>query len=371
MTEYLSAENFPNSSEENKNVLTVALETVLTEDFTGDMFMLMGTYQQIMSDNSKRSQWPEIHEKMRILFMAGKAMPMDGPMVGSTVSIRDSDYFKETAQHFGEERSIVANIEWMATAWNMTFANTGLWMGKTFETVSKEVVDHCVNENSQALKSYDPQTTRIGRNYFREPPEPNLIQNLGLPALTQLWKLKQRPSLDNPEIFDTRLTPTNAQKEKQVPYSMTGGLFLANMGQSVVLGMNGKAVYQLNYRWPGLNPVYPMTRLVDEVVQIDEGIYLGQLVFATKHYALATFDSDGTARQLGEDYNPHGSSPIAAFLARLFRRDLPIIDYGYQNNGFFLMMDPDYSERIFATEAFHPIRPRLGEAGYQELDPDS
>ncbi len=225
-------------------------------------------------------------------------------------------------------------------------------MGKTFEAVTKETVDFRTKGDGEALETYDPRTTRIGRNYFREPPESNLLQSLGLPALTRLWKLEPRPTLITPEIFDTRLTPENEKKEKLVPYSMTGGLFLADMGQSYVPEMNGKAVYQLNYRWPRLNPVYPMTRLVDEIVQIGEGIYLGQLVFATKHYALATFDTDRTAHQLGEDYVHHDSS---------------VIDYGYQNNGFFLMMDPDYSERIYAKEAFYPMRPRLGETGYVEL----
>ena len=37
--------------------------------------------------------------------------------------------------------------------------------------------------------------------------------------------------------------------------------------------MNGKPVYQLNYRWPSLRQAYPMTRLVDELVQLGKGIY--------------------------------------------------------------------------------------------------
>ena len=60
---------------------------------------------------------------------------------------------------------------------------------------------------------------------------------------------------------------TNLDKEKAIPYSMTGGIFLASMGNSVVPEMKGKPVYKLNYRWPKLRPAYPMTCLIDELVQ--------------------------------------------------------------------------------------------------------
>jgi len=71
--------------------------------------------------------------------------------------------------------------------------------------------------------------------------------------------------------------------------------------------MKGKPVYQLNYRWPSLQPVYPMTRLIDELVQIGEGIYLGQLVMATRHYGLGTiritpFAKVSSSWELGEPY---------------------------------------------------------------------
>jgi len=51
-----------------------------------------------------------------------------------------------------------------------------------------------------------------------------------------------------------------------------------------------------------------MTRLIDELVQVDEGIYLGQLIMATRHYSLGSktfslFGEDLT-KILGEEYNP-------------------------------------------------------------------
>ncbi len=369
MTEYLSTNHFPSASDNDRSKLAKTLEEILTQDLKSDMFALLGGYQQILADNSKRQQWDEVHQKLCTLFMSGKAAPLDGPMVGCTVSIRDSDYFRETARQFGQDRSAIANIEWMATAWNLTFSDTGLWMGKTFESVSQDIVAYKTKDDAEALAAYNPSTTRIGRNYFREPANPNLIQGLRLPALTEMWRLRERPTLAKPEIFDTHLTPENAEREKRVPYSMTGGLFLADMGSSVVPEMQGKAVYQLNYRWPRLQPAYPMTRLVDEVVQIGDGIYLGQLVFASKNYAFSTFDSNGEAHQLGKEYEPHHTP---SFYERFFSKGnaSEAVDYGYQNNGFFLMMDPAYAERIYADDAFPQLRPRPGESGYVELGYD-
>ncbi|HEC16782.1 MAG TPA: hypothetical protein ENI99_09475 [Sedimenticola sp.] len=369
MTEYLSAANFPAASEAAADRLGSDLEHILATDYQGDMFALIGSYQRILADNSKREQWPQVHDKLCTLFMAGKAVPLNGPMIGSTVSIRDSDYFRETARRFGHERSAIADIEWMATAWNLTFADTGLWMGKTFEPVSRETVAYKTKEDSAALAAYDPEITRMGRNFFREPPDPNPVQGLGLPVLTRLWGLVDRPTPDSPKVFETRLLPENAEKEKYIPYSKTGGLFLADMGVSVVPEMRGKAVYQLNYRWPRLGPAYPMTRLIDELVQIGEGIYLGQLVFATRHYAYMTLESNGERVQLGEDYEPHRE---LSFYERLrFWGSAPEeVDYGYQNNGFFLMMDPAYAGRIYAEGAFPQLRPRPGESGYAELGYD-
>ena len=361
---HLSSDHFPTLSKEEQARQTSQLKAILSTAADSDMFALMGRYQRILADNNRRGEWPAIHDKLATLFLAGKGTPLDGPMVGIPISIRDSDYFKQTAELFGQKRSTVANIEWMATAWNMSFADTGLWMGKTFEPISKEAVADKTNDDSIATSHFNSETTRIGRNFFRQPTDPNRLQSLGLPSLEKLWKLQPRPSLQQPEIFDTTLTAENAEKELKIPYSQTGGLFLADIGTSALPEMSDKVVYQLNYRWSRLGPVYPMTRLVDELVQIGEGIYLGQLIFATKHYALATLNAE-EGLQLGEEYQPNRS---LNFLEQILSKGNSTnkVDYGYQNNGFFLMMDPAYSERIYADGSFPQLRPRAGEHGYQQ-----
>ncbi|MHB0984953.1 MAG: hypothetical protein ACYC05_05080 [Sulfuricella sp.] len=362
MTKYLSSDNFADASPDEARVLADGLETLLRSDYDGDFYALLGRYQRILADNNRRAEWPALHEKLRILFLCGKAAPLDGPMIGIPVSIRDSDYFVETARLFGKERSIAAGIEWMATAWNASFADTGLWMGKTYEPVSRDTVARKTGNDREAMANYDPDTTRIGRNFFRVPPHPGIIQTIGLPGLTALWHLQDRPLSTAAKLYEGQLLTAHLEKERAIPYSKTGGIFLANLGKSVVPEMHGKPVYQLNYRWPELNPVYPMTRLIDEIVQIDEGIYLGQLVFATRHYSLGALDlpflPGMQEMQLGEAYCPGcpATDPEGEK-----------IDYGYQNNGFFLMMDPLYAKRVYSDAAFPQLRPRPGETGYAEL----
>ncbi len=356
MSDYLDAENFSSSSPEQGESLARALDSILREDFPGDMYALLAGYQRILADNRQRDQWPGVHARLQTLFQCGTDAVLDGPMIGIPVSIRDSDYFRRAASLVGRDRSLFASVEWMATAWNMTFADTGLWMGKTFEPVDCEMVADRTGNNSAMLEAYDPRTTRIGRNFFREPADPDIIQGLGLPVLTRLWNLRPRPQSTDDEMFGGRLLAEHLEKEKNIPYSRTGGIFLANRGVSVVPEMNGRRVFQLNYRWPRLHPAFPMTLLIDELVRIDEGIYLGQLVFATRHFSLGALPhaTDPDRRiELGQPYTGESS-----------------VDYGYRNNGYFLMMDPAFADKVYADTAFPQLRPRRGESGYHELGYD-
>ena len=371
MQTFLNSSNFPAESEDESQHLEDALHQILEQDYQGSFYAMLGRYQRILADNHQKDVWPDVHKKLETLFKCGKPEIIDGPMIGIPVSIRDSDYFKNLDQSEPAERSVIANIELMATAWNATYADTGLWMGKTFEPVSRETVAKKTDNDAPALKAFNAETARIGRNFFREPPDPNLIQAIGLPGLTVLWSLKERPMNTTAEGFDGELVAQNLDKEKAIPYSMTGGYFLCNTGQSVVPEMNGKEVYQLNYRWPDLKPSFPMTKLIDEIVRIDEGIYLGQLVFATRHFSLGSITlPNGEVISIGEDYPHRGFWEKLKRLFGLGGEDDPQY-YGYQNNGYFLMIDPAFAKEFYADGAFPQLRPRPGEIGYHELGYDS
>ncbi len=376
MTDYLQSDNFPSNSEDVSELLSATLTQILVQDFKGNMFAMLAQYQRLLADNQQRERWPELHQNLETLFKCGKAVPLDGPMIGIPVSIRDSDYFTEAAQLLGDQRSVIASIEMLGTAWNATFADTGLWMGKCYEPVTKsQVADLCDNDPA-TLEQYDSKVTRVGRNYFREPPDPDIIQGLGLPALTHFWHLQDRPQSVNQPGFIGELLASNLHKESVIPYSKTGGLFVANMGGSVVPEMNGKSVYQLNYRWENLHPAFPMTKLIDEVVQIADGIYLGQLVYATKHFNFGNIELPHILGEksipLGESYKPaKAQSLINRITGRLLgKKTVARVDYGYQNNGYFLLMDPALAKQIYADNAFPQLRPRPGESGWVELGYD-
>lgn len=346
-TSHLCSANFPCGSAQEAQELDETLAALLRNEYRGDFYALLSGWQRTLADNRKKSLWPSLHDKLLTLFKCGSAVPLDGPMVGIPLSIRDSDLFRRIAQDFGRERSALAGIEVMATAWNATFADTGLWMGKTFEPVTRTVLGQKCDEDPATLARYDAKVTRIGRNFFREPPDRNLIQPLGLPTLDAVWHLKDRPDSPDAQGFDGELLPENLAKERDIPYSRTGGIFLADLDRSVVHEMRGKRVYALNYRWHNLHPAYPMSCLIDEIVQIDDGLYLGQLVFSTRHFSLGALPFVPVDVELGEPYVPDDR------------------DYGYQNNGFFLMMDPARAERIYA--AFPQLRPRAGELAAPQL----
>lgn len=368
----LSSENFTSATPAQKQELESSLQSILRSDYKNNLYSMLANYQRILADNTQRKQWPLLHEKLKTLFMCGKAEPLNGPMIGVAVAIRDSDYFQDAAKLVDKKRSMQASLEVLATAWNSILADTGLWMGKTFEPVSKAVVREKCDNDPDTLADFNTDTTRIGRNFFRDVPGPTGLQRVSLPLLEKAWSLKDRPMTVDASGFDSELLAENLDKEKFIPYSKTGGIYIANMGHSIDPEMQNKLVYQLNYRWPNLNPVYPMTVLIDEIVKLGEGVYLGQLVYATKHYSLGAIDLPFIPGErdieLGDPYEPKKQS-FWQWLISLFTgksKHTPS-DYGYQNNGYFLMLDPAYAEKIYADDAFPQLRPRAGESGFKEL----
>lgn len=351
MNTYLNSNNFPSDTPLAAQQLTVKLNALLQADLHSDLFALLAGYQRVLADNTQRSVWPVLHDKLQTLFKCGQAMPLDGPMIGIPLCIRDSDFFRRISD--GQPRSVQASLEVLGTLWNATFADTGLWMGKTFEPIPRAVFRQKCGEIPAAMLTYNEKITRLGRNFFREPPHPDALQSLGLPALSHAWKLKDRPTSIRASGFDGLLRQQNLDKEQSIPYSKTGGYFLADLNHSVIPEIQEKCVYALNYRWDALRPYFPMTCLVDELVQVADGLYLGQLIYATRHFNLGTLDMPilGASMPLGEPYNPLSS------------------DYGYQNNGYFLMMDPTFAGRIYADDVFPQLRPHPGENGYPAVKP--
>ncbi len=123
------------------------------------------------------------------------------------------------------------------------------------------------------------------------------------------------------QIFDiwAGLDDAPPEEKKKYGHEKNGRHMIAVKGPSVYPKTN-RDVFILNYRWKNLANKAPLRWLIDEVVQIAEGLYLGQILSATR-------------RLLGP-YDP----------AR------PPADYAYQTFAYFLMFSEDWNkeaQRLF------------------------
>lgn len=131
------------------------------------------------------------------------------------------------------------------------------------------------------------------------------------------------------------LEPAPAKETENYGYEKNGGHFAAYKSRSVYPNSD-RNVFQLNYRFKQLGNNVPLTWLIDELVQVADGLYLGQLLFATK-------------RNL-RDYDP----------AR------PNEDHHYQHFGYFLLWDKSWNaeaRRLFSYLEIPVTAPGL-------VDPD-
>ena len=127
-------------------------------------------------------------------------------------------------------------------------------------------------------------------------------------------KFQERAAVDVMGVLNMWLEEATPEERKSRDYDVKGFFFIGREGQSVNPVNRGRTVYQFNYRWPALRTFPPDNFCMDEVVQIAEGLYLGQLVYATN---------------LKKEYDP------AAEAAQ----------YDYRTFGYFLLLDEEWQKR--------------------------
>jgi hypothetical protein len=184
-------------------------------------------------------------------------------------------------------------------------------VGKTFKTASSGELRRLTKGSEQG-----GVPTFLGTNHF------NGIEDSPLNIISVLFL-----------TFWMRLTDAPKDERAQYGYEKTGAHFIARRARSVYQGTD-RDVFQLNYRWPNLGNLPPLNYLVDEVVDIADGLYLGQLLFAT--------------RRLFSQYDP----------------TLSDAEYGYEHFGYFLLMDERWSteaRRVFPSIGV-PYAERQGQA---------
>jgi hypothetical protein len=83
-------------------------------------------------------------------------------------------------------------------------------------------------------------------------------------------------------LYDDKLGvgQTDAEGGCRIPVHV-GFFFIAHAGTSVNESCSGKNIYQFSYRWLKLRTIIPDRFCIDELVQIADGMDLGQLMYAT------------------------------------------------------------------------------------------
>jgi len=221
----------------------------------------------------------------------------------------------------GDEQEPLARYgNFIGLLWGTAVGPVAPWVGKTFTPVASDLIrNYTEGFERSAIPTY------LGINHF-EKLEDSVMNKLSFSVVTFWMHLKDAP-----------------QGEKSLyGYDKNGGLFIARRAESVYAGTE-REVFQLNYRWHDLGNFPPISYLIDELVQITDGVYLGQLLFATKN-VLSRFDPN-----------------------------LPSQEYDYRHFGYFLLMDDSWAAET--RRVFSNIKPGLitapPEAGKPAAQPAS
>ncbi|MBL8293072.1 MAG: hypothetical protein JNN08_14595 [Bryobacterales bacterium] len=208
---------------------------------------------------------PTVFRKLQTLFEKGRAPErVEGHFYGVTLAMRTGN--------------LPGSGNVLNHLWGRLLASHPPWVGKGFVASTSPTYSGI----NFFLCSHTPFWTRLSIRVLR-------------------WVLKIEPA------------PEDERKAWGCDYK--GGRFVARKAKSVYPGLE-KEVFQLDYRLVSLGNPFPLKYLIDEIVEIDEGLYLGPLLFAT--------------RRLFRKYDP----------------SLPAKEYRYANFGYFLLMSDRWdSER--------------------------
>jgi hypothetical protein len=235
------------------------------------------------------------YQKLARLFMAGFTPGrVEGHHDGEAIGLRT-----------GDEHGLLASYgNFLGYVWGTIVGPVAPWVGKSFSPVDANTLR---NYTDGFEKGETP--TYLGINHFEEMKQ-SVAMLLGYPILVFWMKLKDAPKPEH-ELYG---------------YEKNGGLFIARQAASVYPG-TVRQVFQLNYRWHNLGNLPPVSYLIDEIVTIGDGVYLGQLLFATQH--------------VFNQYDP----------------GVPAADYDYEHFGYFLLMDDSWASET--RRVFTNIKPGL------------
>lgn len=287
--EIRTAGPLPVISKETLTTLTcldgIGVEDDLVKQIKGDIvgkssiLELMKKYMVELEAELDNNALP--FRKLRRMFELGSVPDgLDGHYYGVAIPLRTGELDGIAAEY--------GNI--LGYIWGQAIGGVSPWVGKSYKPMSE-------GDRKQVLESDFPEDLPVyrGINHFNtiDHAPINIAANS---VLTFMWQLKD---------------PPNAERLKY-GHERNGGHFASYRAPSVYKG-TPREVFRLNYRYTGLGNFPPLPYLIDELVEIADGLYLGQLLFAT-------------ARLL-ERYNPKSEHGI----------------YKYQHFGYFLLWGEDWN----------------------------
>jgi hypothetical protein len=252
---------------------------------------LMRHYAEILNE---RTFSGDIGKKLDILFLSGKTpTSLDGFYHGITISLRTGLDSFGRLDDIRKKFNIAKELDPMQIIYGRLLSDTSPWAGKNFTRLTKGQISKYTGRFDKGK-----ETTYLGINSFRRDNK-EFINNIAGLALST--------------IIDMEGVPAPETTQRSWIYAR-GGLFLAKKQKSVDPEHPEKEVVALNYRWKELGNEFPNKLLIDEIVEMAEGLFLGKLYYAT---ALKT---------IAKDYDPHIKNE----------------DYKYRNFGYFLLMDDSW-----------------------------
>jgi len=226
--------------------------------------------------------------KMAKLFELGKTFDsLDGHYYGVAPGLRTGDLHGVAAE-FGNLLGLI---------WGSVIVGVCPWAGKSYTPMTDA-------DRTQIVGTTVPGEIKVlrGINHFNRI-EHAPVNIAATTLLTFMWHLQQATD----------------EEMAKYGYELKGGHFAAHRAPSLYPG-TPREVFRLNYRHHALGNFPPLTYLVDEMVQIASGLYLGQVLFATDHL-LERFDPTADPTR-----------------------------YHYQHFGYFLLFEPEWNaeaQRLF------------------------
>ena len=268
------------------------IRVIIDEDLQGldTPLGLMGRYATQLNEATSHG---DIDEKLDKLFLFGRTPePLEGYYHGVTISLKTGT---DARQKLSKICSLLDSdaIDPLQIIYGRLLSKTSPWAGKTFTKLNPQKL----GEMTQGFESGEVATC-LGTNSFRRANK-DFVNNLAGNVLSTVIDMDGVPGPD-------------ARQHSWI--FAKGGLFLARRQESVDPMHPEKEVIALNYRWKSLGNKFPNKLLIDEIVEIAEGLFLGQLFYAT------------SLKHITREFDPHVNKE----------------DYKYRSFGYFLLMDDSW-----------------------------